>query len=239
MQLKSARVGGSHILFDADTLPEPREEMFEPDYWRREGAVVGQGDGRGEALFVRAGTETWVLRHYRRGGLAAKVFGDRYVTLSFESSRPWRELRLTATLHAQGLPVPAPVAARVNGTRPLRKGDLITRLIRDTRTLADCLTKAPLAAGQWPELGRMLRRFHDAGLLHHDINARNILLDAAGRFYLIDLDKARLAPPGAWQERTRLRLLRSLRKFADKERVFHFSGADWDALTAAYRQPQS
>jgi 3-deoxy-D-manno-octulosonic acid kinase len=235
MNLCAARVGGSHVLYDRDAVVEPSESLFDPGHWRRQGAVVGQGEGRGEAVFIRAGNDTWVLRHYRRGGWAARLFGDRYVNFTFENSRPWRELRLTAELYARGLPVPAPVAARVYGPRPLRRGDLITRLIAETMTLASHLAKQALPPPQWAALGHMLRRFHDAGLLHHDINARNVLIDRAGRFYLIDLDKARLAAPGAWRERTRLRLLRSLRKFAAREPQFHFADADWQTLTEAYR----
>lgn len=235
MGARTLSVGRSHILYDADVVHLPEEKLFDPDYWRQKGAVVGHGDGRGEALFVRAGEETWVLRHYRRGGWAAHILGDRYATLSLDRSRPWREFRLTAELRGRGLPVPVPVAARVYGPPLFRRGDLITRLIANTETLASALKRAPLSAGNWSELGRMLRRFHEAGLLHHDINARNILLDEKGRFYLIDLDKAKLAAPGKWQERTRLRLLRSLRKFARLEPAFHFAETDWEKLTAGYQ----
>ena len=234
MRLLAARVGGSHVLYDADRLASPTEALFEPGYWRQQSAVTGRGEGRGEALFVRQGAETWVLRHYKRGGWAAKLFGDLYFTPSIENSRAWRELRLTADLQARGLPVPTPVAARIHGSRPLCRADLITVLIPGTRTLASALAEGPLSPAQWAEMGRFLRRFHDAGLLHHDITARNILVDAAGSFHLIDLDKASLQARGAWQERTRMRLLRSLRKFAGREPVFHFADADWQALTEAY-----
>lgn len=232
---RSLSVGRSHILYDADVVHLPEEKLFDPEYWRKKGAIVGHGDGRGAALFVRSGAETWVLRHYHRGGWAAKVLGDRYLTFAIENSRPWREFRLTAQLHKLGLPVPSPIAARICGLPPFRRGDLITRLIANTETLASVLKREPLATEKWSELGRMLRRFHDAGLLHHDINARNILIDEGGHFYLIDLDKGQLAKPGKWQEQTRLRLRRSLRKFARLEKPFHFSDADWQVLTAGYQ----
>ena len=35
--------------------------------------------GRGAVAFLRDGERRWVLRHYRRGGLVARVLDDTYL----------------------------------------------------------------------------------------------------------------------------------------------------------------
>lgn len=50
-----------------------------------------------------------------------------------------------------------------------------------------------------------------------DLNARNILVDEAGKPWLIDLDRCRLRPPGKWQASNLQRLERSVVKFAPSQ----------------------
>jgi len=91
-----------------------------------------------------------------------------------------------------------------------------------------------LPAAQWTALGKMLRRFHDSGVRHDDINARNILRDPQGRFFAIDFDKARLLPSGPWQAQNLARFRRSLEKFKVAGPGFHFEDKDWAALISGY-----
>ncbi len=59
----------------------------------------------------------------------------------------------------------------------------------------------------------MLADFHRAGLDHADLNAHNILFDAQGRGWMIDLDQSQLRIPATrWRNANLQRLLRSLRK---------------------------
>jgi 3-deoxy-D-manno-octulosonic acid kinase len=65
----------------------------------------------------------------------------------------------------------------------------------------------------WEEAGRMIARFHRAGLDHADLNAQNILFDDAGHGWLIDFDRGVLRIPATrWRERNLARLKRSLLK---------------------------
>ncbi|MGH8021408.1 MAG: lipopolysaccharide kinase InaA family protein, partial [Opitutaceae bacterium] len=52
----------------------------------------------------------------------------------------------------------------------------------------------------------------------------------SGRFSLLDFDKARFAPPGAWREQNLARFHRSLEKLRSREPQTHFLPADWSAL---------
>jgi 3-deoxy-D-manno-octulosonic acid kinase len=173
--------------------------------------VVGEAPGRGSSLFLDAGCEQWVLRPYRRGGLIARLSESRYLWTGLERTRAFRELRLTAHLHREGLPVPRPVAAAVTRGGPTYTAALITVRIPGAGALAERLAEAEPALLE--RVGATIRRFHQAGLDHVDLNARNLLIDADGCVWLIDLDRCRLRAPGAWQEANLARLARSLVKF--------------------------
>ena len=191
---------------------EPR--WFEADYWRERDAVTGEAPGRGASLFLAAPGEPgeqWVLRPYRRGGLMARVNDSSYLWTGRERTRAFREMRLTAALYARGLPVPRPVAAAVWQHGLSYRAALITVRLAGARALADCLAQADRALLE--RVGATIRRFHDAGLDHVDLNARNLLVAPDGAIFLIDLDRCRLRPPGRWQAGNLARLERSLQKF--------------------------
>lgn len=229
--------GAHHVLHDPEAMSHPRAELFDPAYWETAGRIEGRAQGRGgSVVFVRGGKggEVWALRHCRRGGQVGRLVADSYLWLGVAATRPWREFRLTAELHARGLPVPQPVAAHVERRGLAYRGDLITARIEGAIPLADLLMLGALQPAQWAALGKLLRRFHDAGVRHDDINARNILRDGQGRFHLIDFDKARLLPSGPWQAQNLARFQRSLEKFKAAATGFRFESADWAALVDGY-----
>lgn len=223
MRLATFRAGKAHILYDADSLcdadaaPQIGPHSFDPAYWQRAARVTGEAPGRGASLFLDAGDAEWVLRPYRRGGLAARLCERRYLWTGLERTRAFRELRLTAELHARGLPVPRPVAAAVTRHGLTYEAALITVRLPAARALAGLLEGGGADDGLLERVGHTLRRFHDAGLDHVDLNARNLLVDAEGRVWLIDLDRCRLRRDGAWKRANLERLARSLAKFAAPE----------------------
>jgi 3-deoxy-D-manno-octulosonic acid kinase len=210
--------------------------MFDPSYWEARSALVGQASGRGTTWFVQQGGEQWALRHYRRGGWIAKFVTDRYLWLGLARTRAWREWHLTAELHRKNLPVPTPVAARVVRSGLSYRADLITRRIADVEPLSQRLQDAPVSGDDWRRLGELLRRLHDTGLDHADLNAHNVLQGSDRQFWLIDFDRARLRTAGRWRERNLRRLLRSLRKLRRQSPRFCWTEADWAALQAGYEE---
>lgn len=231
------------LLFDANATPEITGDHFEPAWWHAQRAERGRALGRGTVMFVRApwddGSE-WVVRHYLRGGWIARLSRDRYVWTGLERTRPWREWRLTRRLRALDLPVPLPIAARVQRHGLVYTGDLITEKIPDTETLAERLRGDAISAAQWHNLGALLRRFHDAGLRHDDINAANVLWrERDATFHVIDFDRAALVPPGPWQERNLARFRRSLDKHRRLAPHFAFTASDWTTLLRGYRQARA
>lgn len=255
MRLATLRQEKSLILHDADILCDaPGDGQkpgahghaaltpndFAPEVWRRRGLVTGEAPGRGSSLFITphiAGDnapgsgEQWVLRPYRRGGMAARLSKDRYLWLGAERTRALREIRLTARLYGQGLPVPRPVAVCVTRHGPAYEAALITWRIAGAGALAERLANATATPSLLERVGRMIRRFHDAGLDHVDLNARNILIDADDTPWLIDLDRCRLRAPGKWQRANLTRLERSLNKFVDLDAAAHAG----EHIIAGYR----
>ncbi|MGM0832611.1 3-deoxy-D-manno-octulosonic acid kinase [Halomonas qinghailakensis] len=194
--------------------PPLHPALFCEAYWRERNLVIGEAPGRGSSLFLKAGdAEQWVLRPYRRGGLIAKLSKKRYLWLGEERTRAFRELRLTATLYDQGLPVPRPVACCVMRYGLTYEAALITVRVPGARALASLLSTHETDEALLQRVGVMIKRFHQVGLDHVDLNARNILIDSNGEPWLIDLDRCRLRPQGNWQEHNIKRLVRSLTKF--------------------------
>ena len=107
--------------------------------------------------------------------------------------------------------MPTPIAARYKRDGMFYRADIITQRIENSESLAARLAKGPLPLTQWIAIGRCIRRFHDAGVHHADLNAHNILLTPE-QVYLIDFDRGTLRKRGWWADTTLVRLYRSLEK---------------------------
>jgi len=141
-------------------------------------------------------------------------------------------------LHEQGLPVPRPVAALCEHQGFVSTGALITARIPTVQTLADLLPAnnqdAVLNAAVWGSIGKCIRQFHDTGLWHADLNARNIMLNDRSEVFLIDFDRARFTPGKAVQGEGNLqRLHRSLTKLWPAAKIAMLEPA-WAQLEAGY-----
>lgn len=224
------------ILYDADLLDIVDATIFDADALQKAALLTGQATGRGNSFFFQFSSLNLVLRHYRRGGMVAALLGDRYVYTGLAASRAWREFRLLVHLQQLGLAVPQPVAVRLRRYGMFYRADIVTRQIESSRTLTQRLTQAALPADDWAEIGRTLRKFHDCGIYHADLNAHNILLDAAGCVYLIDFDRGRLRDPrnSGWRQRNLQRLRRSLDKLVATRPAFRFDSGDWSSLLQGY-----
>jgi 3-deoxy-D-manno-octulosonic acid kinase len=221
------------VLFDAALHQHVPEDWFERQHWIDHDAVIDQALGRGTVLVVQRASETWVLRHYHRGGMIARFIDDHYLWLGLERTRAFREWRLLDALRKLELPVPRPVAARVTRHGLAYRADIITAYLANARALAQYLSESPLPARQWETIGRVLQDFHRRGVDHPDLTLQNILLDNDGLVYLVDFDKARIRQPGPWQAAGIARLQRSLRKF-ELETGTSVTDESWNALLAGY-----
>lgn len=234
MNLKHARTGSRAILYDAESIPQPSVDLFDPEQWRARDAVVGEAPGRGTALMLETPFGPAVLREYRRGGWAARFSRDRYLFTGFERSRPFRETRMLARLREQGLAVPRPLAALAARHGLTCTGALLTRRIERAAPLAERLTALESGDATWTETGRAIRRLHNAGVVHADLNARNVLVGEDGVVHLLDFDRARMAPGARGAFRANLeRLKRSLIKLWPAGREGELE-ASWASLVRGY-----
>jgi 3-deoxy-D-manno-octulosonic acid kinase len=234
IQSISEEIENRYIIYDAQLAGQLSADWFVADYWRNHGQLQAVNAGRGQAWFVSAGNQQYVLRHYRRGGLAAKISTDRYVWSGLDRTRAWREYQILVKLQALSLPAPRPVGAHVVRHGAFYTADILTVTLPDCESLSRNLQAHALPENQWREIGKCIRRFHEHDIYHADLNAHNILLDQAGQVYVIDFDKSRIDQDHSWHPLTLQRLHRSLRKLQNQHAHFNFSDKDWQALQAGY-----
>lgn len=226
--------GALHVCAEAGT---PINTLwFEPRFWISRDAVLDRRYGRnGPALVFEHEGRRYVLRHYRRGGLAARFSHDEYLWLGERRTRSLVELRMLMHLHAAGLPVPRPVAARYEQVGLAYRADLITEEIAGTRTLAERLAQGELGLAGWKAIGSCIRRLHDHGVSHADLNAHNILMRDDEEIFLVDFDRARWhGRPGLWRDANIARLRRSLDALDDARREPRCGDTEWQCLLAAW-----
>ena len=147
-EVSEATFEGGRMLYDTQRTSNFSADFFEPDYWRKHDSIEGSALGRGTTYFIRTGDSSFVLRHYRRGGLMAKISRDRYWWRGENETRAFAEWYLTYHLHRAGLPVPTPIAARYRRNGLFYSADIITQRIENSEPLADRLLKGPLPLDQ-------------------------------------------------------------------------------------------
>lgn len=219
--------------------------------------------GRGRTWAVPApapgptGAAGWVVRHYHRGGAVARWLLDRYVAGG--EARPLAELSAAVEAARRGIATPAVAAGAVYPAGAFYRADLATEEIPGGVDLAEVLFgPGPDPAGSGPvalevadsgaagrlaaleAAGALVRRLAEAGVMHRDLNARNIVLQpgAGGlRGWVVDLDGCGFgAPSAASAAAMRRRLERSLRKLG--ARAACPLGRDaWSALDAGLAAP--
>jgi 3-deoxy-D-manno-octulosonic acid kinase len=236
-------IAGGGILYDASRLSKPDELLFSRSHWASLGALEEIAGGRSSIALLNVAAapdvlvgsssagSRWVLRHYRRGGLIAKLSQDSYLWSGAARTRSFAEWRLLAELRRRGLPVPAPIAAHyVRGLFTYR-ADLITELLPGTRTLTDSITGHDLSEAAWRAVGKTIGAFHREGVHHADLNANNILLaDNGADVYVLDFDRGRIEARGGWEDAVLARLRRSLDKIKGQRADVRFGEQQWQWL---------
>jgi 3-deoxy-D-manno-octulosonic acid kinase len=210
------------------------EDLFQPENWTNPEIVPGYSGGRGPTLFVSHEGQDWALRHYYRGGVVSKLLRDQFIWLGESRARPFLEWDLLAKIQQDGLPAPAPVAARYVRRGPWYTADLITLRLPGVIPFSNRLQQGPVSVEVWQKVGRCIGRFHVAGYFHADLSAHNLQIDADDNIFLLDFDRGAKLPDGSWRERNLARLLRSCHKITEDGSV-SFSKADWDQLMQGYK----
>ena len=228
------------MLADPSGLGNPvlraQEALFDPNFWTSRGELVAVAGGRGAAWYVGPAPHPLVLRHYRRGGLIARISQDRYVWLGEDRVRAFAEWRLLFYLAQRGLGVPKPVAAFYRRAGLTYRCDLITQRIANAEALSAVLASSALGEPVWRAIGAAIARLHRHGVDHADLNAHNILLERNATVSVIDFDRGQLRAPGAWTQRNLSRLQRSLTKISAGLPPDRYTPDSWTYLLAGYQE---
>lgn len=228
-------LGEGTIVFDPVRVQQADTELFDPGRYGADAELVSGQGGRGAAWYVRGPFGEAVLRHYRRGGLAARLGRRSYLWRGEPAVRSLREFRLLQALHADGLPVPAPIAAMYRRRGMGYEAAILVARVPGARSFLE-LVRTRQAQAPWEQIGAAIGRCHRLGAHHADLNANNILLDREGRPWLIDWDKGRIEnAAGAWCATVLQRLQRSLLKECGVVAVAGVE-AGMDRLRAAHQQ---
>jgi len=147
------------------------------------------------------------------------------------------EYRILSHLNKLNLPVPRPIAAMYVRTGVSYEAAILTEYVPDTQTLSSLIAQGEVV--DWKAVAKAIFLVHEAGLLHADLNAHNILLDKNGVVTIIDLDKAVYLPGinlGSQQSKSLQRLRRSIEKLSVGTEKRQKN--DWAELIYAYRELQ-
>lgn len=226
------RERASAMLIHPDYEGRVTQDWFNAATWGDQARPVSSG-GRGGAWFLQAGEDKLVLREYRRGGLVAKFARYAYAFTREADVRSFAEFRLLNAMISKGLPVPRPVAAWYRKLSPIQyRAAIIIERLENTSPLADLI--AELDGDAWESIGETIRRFHDAGVMHADLNCFNVLVRDE-EYFLIDFDKSRLtadSAPARWKEANLDRFSRSLVKVAGE----HTRAKVWSYFMNGYNR---
>lgn len=243
------RIGQARLIARSDVLAFVREAIAAGDTLYEYAASQPEAEaisGRQTAYAIPGpNAHRWVLRHLSHGGWLAPLTRDRFLRVG--PPRPFNELRVAWQLREIGIPTPEVVAAVVYTDGIVYRGDVARQEVSPARDLASCLFAEPALIGAerlatLAAAGRLVRRLHSAGVIHPDLNLRNILIEGAGESplaYILDVEKCRtVARVPRWRKREMLgRLRRSARKFERRDggrvtqeewRRFHSAYADAD-----------
>jgi len=209
--------------------------LFDPAWWQRQGGSQALGAGRGHVHRVQDPRGQYLLRHYYRGGLMARVSRDLFLTRPLASTRAMAEFSLLARLRARQLPVPQACAARRVRHGLFYRADILVALIPEATDVARLLHEVrTVTPEEWQALGAAVRALHDEQVFHSDLNCHNLMLDANGKAWIVDFDKCGFRAGEDWKSGNLARLLRSLRKELRLDTALYWSDADWQPFMDGY-----
>jgi hypothetical protein len=180
-----------------------------------------QGRGVAYAIALPATGTRAVVRHNRHGGTLGGITRDLFLP----PTRAPRELAVALRLRELGVPTPDVL---MYGTSPapfpFRRADVVTRQVAGGRDLATFMTgQTPNEEREasWAATRALVRMMNEAGVRHHDLNVKNVLIaPSEGRLtaWLLDVDRVTFGAPGSeGVARGNVeRLLRSARKWRDR-----------------------
>lgn len=233
---QTIKISPTTILLKSDQTLPITPLWFDPSFWQSQNALTGTGSGRAEVWFINAPLGKFVIRRYRRGGLIAKFNKSRFLFTGQKHTRPWLELSLLEHMRSLDLPVPRPIGGLLTVEKGFYQSELLTETIANANDLFDIIKDGDSKNINWHEIGAVIKRFHDQGIYHSDLNCHNIMIDQDDKVWLIDFDKCEQRPHDEkWKLANINRLKRSLDKEDKLHTQFDISDTQWRNFLEGYR----
>lgn len=158
----------------------------------------------------------------------------------FLSSKAIRSLKIAVVLNKIGINTPKPIAVfdSRNITNKLISSYYITEFIDFDYNLLDIIRddNHPLRSeviNLLPYIANDVRKMHDAGIIHNDFHAGNILcknIKENPQFYYIDLNRARIKNNLSWKKRMKDLARLDLKEKEKKIFLKNYSPKHWKRL---------
>ncbi len=191
--------------------------LGEPERWEAALRASPAATGRGPVGRITLPDDRRVLlKRMRRGGLAGPLWRGRYLGVS----RLRANLVAPAAARRRGVATPEAAAMLVvEGPPRLFRAWLAVEEIEGAADLHVWLLRSP-SPHEVEEVLGAIRRAHDVGLHHADLNLGNVLVRRAGsrslEVFLVDLDRARFYEGGVPFRLRQAALRRLERSFAKR-----------------------
>lgn len=186
---------------------------------------IFQGRGETISLPIKEGGNgsRMVIRHYHHGGILRKLTGDIYPGIN---SRPFNELVVSELARRKGVNTPEVLAIIIKTYWGFfYRADIITKEVENSINAYDYF-KSLNSANRGNTVSRIkiikemadaIKKMHDVGIYHRDLNFKNILIQQIeGRIniFILDLDRGYIKENLSDRKRKRnlLRLNRSVDK---------------------------
>lgn len=230
---KQHTCGNTTYWYDPLQLEEAVTDAFDLNFWRSQGAILGSAQGRGTTWFVAGKQREYAIRHYYRGGMLGNFVRDHYFYTGINNTRSCAELTILRKLKNSGVNVPAAIAAKVVRYGCFYKAEIITEKISCSTALVDLLVDQTLSTQIYYQVGAEIKKMHNAGVNHTDLNCHNILLQKGQTVWIIDFDKCYTQKGDKWKASNLDRLHRSFSKERVKKKI-KFDDKDWESLIEGY-----
>ena len=185
--IQNRTIDSYHIGFSIN-LTEPQLRTLTGLFQHPDPTGVSALGGRAAVAPARLdGIGSVVIKHYRRGGLMRYFIKHRY--LKFGKTRAQREFELLNVVGTLGINIPDPIVYAYRG-HLLYRTWLVTREIHQPLTLARLsLQDKEKTCTAMESVIEQISSLIQNDILHVDLHPGNVVVDAAGKVYLLDFDK--------------------------------------------------
>ena len=224
---KKIDFGNTTYLVD-EALPFDKDAKFYESFFDRNEILKAKyhetRGGRGATILYCKDNLNLVLRGYKRGGFVGKFLSDKFFKFESHCHRSIDEFCLLSQMISLDLPVPKPIIAKQTSYCSYYRHEIVILRKDNYQDLSYIIKDRELTDEELIAIGKCISKFFKAGVLHTDLNIRNILINDKNEVCLIDFDKCFIKPNLSKEQEQQMlsRLLRSFKKEVLKRNA-HFN----------------